>query len=178
MIPILYIQPYASQVGGVDTVLLELIAGLDKSRFRPFVVLPGPSPYVEKYKDIGAEVRFAPVAVFGKPRGWSYYFVNLAKLFASMRALRAIVRKEKIALIHSHKMEAMGGNLLGKPRRFGGIGHGAHGVDEPRLEPRRPILQPVVARLGDIGRGRDRHESVGPRPLHRRSQAADERGEA
>ncbi len=114
MIPILYIQPYASQVGGVDTVLLELIAGLDKSRFRPFVVLPGQSPYVEKYKDIGAEVRFAPVAVFGKPRGWSYYFVNLAKLFASMRALRAIVRKEKIALIHSHKMEAMGGNLLGK----------------------------------------------------------------
>ncbi|MFB9278554.1 glycosyltransferase family 4 protein [Cohnella cellulosilytica] len=133
MIPILYIQPYASRVGGVDTVLLELVAGLDKSRFRPFVVLPGPSPYAEKYQAIGAEVRFAPVAVFGKPRGWSYYFVNLARLIASVRALRAIVRKEKIALIHSHKMEAMGGNLLGKWM-------GIPTVQTVHELPRRPLL--------------------------------------
>jgi Glycosyltransferase len=133
MIPILYIQPYASQVGGVDTVLLELIAGLDKSRFRPYVVLPGPSPYVEKYRSIGAEVRFAPVAVFGKPRGWAYYFVNLARLVVSMRALRAIVKKEKIALIHSHKMELMGGNLLGKWM-------GIPTVQTVHELPRRPLL--------------------------------------
>lgn len=114
MISIMYIQPYASRVGGVDTVLLELVAGLDKSRYRPCVVLPAPSPYVKKYEEAGAQVRFAPIAVFGKPTGWAYYFVNLFKLIASLRALGAIVKAERIELIHSHKMEAMGGNLLGK----------------------------------------------------------------
>lgn len=111
---ILYIQPYASHVGGVDTVLLQLVQGLDKKKFKPYVVLPSPSPYVEKYEAAGAEVIFTTLAVFGKPTDSTYYIRNVINLFRSMKALRVIIRKYKIHIIHSHKMELMGGNIVGK----------------------------------------------------------------
>ncbi|MBB6671687.1 glycosyltransferase family 4 protein [Cohnella nanjingensis] len=114
MIRILFIQPYASHVGGVDSVLLQLIAGLDPERYRSYVLLSGPSPYVAKYEALGAEVLFGPLAVFGKPTDAAYYFRNLWILLRSLRAIRAIVRTYGIDLIHSHKMEAIGANLVGK----------------------------------------------------------------
>ncbi|AFC32980.1 group 1 glycosyl transferase [Paenibacillus mucilaginosus 3016] len=94
---ILYIQPYASQVGGVDTVLLQLVEGLDRSRYRAFVLLPGPSPYVAKYEAAGATVLFGQLAVFGKPTDLFYYPRNLevVKEFG--------VKPDKIAVIpHGH----------------------------------------------------------------------------
>jgi glycosyltransferase involved in cell wall biosynthesis len=111
---ILYIQPYASHVGGVDTVLLQLIEGLDKKKYKPFVILPAPSPYVEKYEALGADVLFETLAVFGKPTSWSYYAKNSFNLFISMYKIRKIIKKYKINLVHSHKMELMGGNIVGK----------------------------------------------------------------
>lgn len=114
MINILYIQPYASHVGGVDTVLLQLVQGLDKTRYKPYVVLPAPSPYVEKYEAAGAEVLFTTLAVFGKPTDPAYYFRNIVNLLRSIPSLKKIVHQYKIDLIHSHKMELMGGNIVGK----------------------------------------------------------------
>jgi glycosyltransferase involved in cell wall biosynthesis len=114
MINILYIQPYASQVGGVDTVLLQLVQGLDKGKYKPVVMLPSWSPYVEKYIEAGAEVVFGTVAVFGKPTDKGYYFRNFKQLFTSMREIRKFIKTYNINLIHSHKMELMGGNIVGK----------------------------------------------------------------
>ena len=110
---ILYIQPYASHVGGVDSVLLQLVQGLDKRRYKPYVVLPAPSPYVEKYEAAGAMVLFCTLAVFGKPTDKLYYLRNFFKLFKSMIALSKIAKQHQIDLIHSHKMELIGGNIVG-----------------------------------------------------------------
>jgi glycosyltransferase involved in cell wall biosynthesis len=115
---ILYIQPYASHVGGVDSVLLQLVQGLDKNSFRPFVVLPGPSPYVEKYQGAGAIVLFCTLAVFGKPTDKMYYIRNLINLIKSIMALIKIVKEYSIDIIHSHKMELIGGNIVGKLLRI------------------------------------------------------------
>lgn len=114
MTNILYIQPYASHVGGVDTVLLQLVQGLYKTKHRPYVVLPAPSPYVEKYEAAGAKVIFTTLAVFGKPTDLAYYFRNLINLVRSIKSIRKIVKEYEIDLIHSHKMELMGGNIVGK----------------------------------------------------------------
>lgn len=115
---ILYIQPYASHVGGVDTVLLQLVQGLDKTKYKPYVVLPAPSPYVEKYETAGAKVLFCTLAVFGKPTDVMYYLRNVFNLMKSIVALRRIVKDHKIDLIHSHKMELIGGNIVGKLLRI------------------------------------------------------------
>jgi glycosyltransferase involved in cell wall biosynthesis len=111
---ILFIQPYASQVGGVDTVLLQLIQGLNRTRYQSYVLLSSPSAYVEKYEAIGAKVIFGPLAVFGKPTDIGYYFRNIGVLFKSIPFIRKIVKDLNIDLIHSHKMEVIGANLVGK----------------------------------------------------------------
>lgn len=114
---ILFIQPYASQVGGVDSVLLQLVQGLNRDKYRCFVLLTAPSPYSDKYEACGATVLYGPVAVFGKPTDAGYYFRNLMTLFRSMREIRRLVREHRIDLIHTHKMEAIGANWVG--RRLG-----------------------------------------------------------
>jgi glycosyltransferase involved in cell wall biosynthesis len=101
-------------VGGVDSVLLQLVEGLDKSRYKPHVMLPAPSPYVEKYEAAGAKVLFGALAVFGKPTSLMYYFKNLVKLVISIFVIRKYVKEFAIDLIHSHKMELIGGNIVGK----------------------------------------------------------------
>jgi glycosyltransferase involved in cell wall biosynthesis len=111
---ILFIQPYASQVGGVDAVLLQLIQGLDASLYKCYVMLSAPSPYVEKYKALGAEIIYGPIAVFGKPASLGYYIRNLAVLLKSIPFLIKLVKKFQIDLIHSHKMEVIGANFVGK----------------------------------------------------------------
>ncbi len=111
---ILFVQPYASQVGGVDAVLLQLIQGLDKQRFRCFVLLSAPTAYVGKYEALGATVLFGPLAVFGKPTDPGYYFRNLYVLFKSLAVIKRMVKKHRIDLIHSHKMEVIGANIIGK----------------------------------------------------------------
>jgi glycosyltransferase involved in cell wall biosynthesis len=111
---ILFIQPYASQVGGVDTVLLQLIQGLNRTRYQSYVLLSSPSAYVEKYEALGAKVIFGPLAVFGKPTDIGYYLRNCLLLFRSFFYIRKLVQELQIDLIHSHKMEVIGGNLVGK----------------------------------------------------------------
>jgi len=111
---ILFIQPYASQVGGVDSVLLQLVQGLDERQYKCYVLLSAPSPYVEKYKALGAEVIFGPIAVFGKPTSLGYYLRNLAVLLKSIPFLIKLVKKLQIDLIHTHKMEVFGANFVGK----------------------------------------------------------------
>ncbi|MFC5405015.1 glycosyltransferase family 4 protein [Cohnella soli] len=111
---LLFVQPYASQVGGVDSVLLQLIEGLDRKRYRSFVLLTEPTPYASKYETLGATVLYGPLAVFGKPTDAGYYFRNLYKLAQSLRHIRRLAKEHRIDLIHSHKMEAIGANIIGK----------------------------------------------------------------
>ncbi|WP_429311458.1 glycosyltransferase family 4 protein [Paenibacillus mucilaginosus] len=111
---ILYLQPYPSQVGGVDTVLLQLIEGLDRTQYQPFVLLAGHSPYVEKYESLGVKVFIGKLAVFGKPTSYRYYWDNTLKLFSTVRTVLDIIKKHRIDLVHSHKMELMGGNIAAK----------------------------------------------------------------
>jgi glycosyltransferase involved in cell wall biosynthesis len=111
---ILFIQPYASLVGGVDSVLLQLVQGLDERQYKCYVLLSAPSPYVEKYTALGAEVIFGPIAVFGKPTSLGYYLRNFAVLLKSIPFLTKLVKKLQIDLIHTHKMEVFGANFVGK----------------------------------------------------------------
>jgi glycosyltransferase involved in cell wall biosynthesis len=111
---ILFIQPYASLVRGVDTVLLQLVQGLDVSQYKSYILLSGPNPYADKYKELGAEVIYGPIAVFGKPTSMGYYLHNLGVLLKSIPFLLKVVKEFQIDLIHSHKMEVIGANFVGK----------------------------------------------------------------
>jgi glycosyltransferase involved in cell wall biosynthesis len=69
---------------------------------------------VEKYKTLGADIIYGPIAVFGKPTSLGYYLHNFAKLLKSIPFIMRVVKEFQIDLIHSHKMEVMGANFVGK----------------------------------------------------------------
>jgi len=132
VIHVLYVQPYASSVGGVDSVLLQLIEGLDRTRYRPSVLLTAPTAYSQRYERLGCKVLYGPVAVFGKPTDAGYYFRNAARLVRSVAAVRRIVREHGVDLIHTHKMEAFGPNVAGRLL-------GVPAVQTVHELPRRPL---------------------------------------
>lgn len=115
---ILYLQPYASDVGGVDTVLLQLIEGIKDKNFKVFLILPSHSPYVKKYEELGVTVIFEKLSVFGRSKNLFYYLKNFYYLLISIKKLKGIIKKYNINIIHSHKMELMGGNIIGKMMRI------------------------------------------------------------
>ena len=74
--------------GGAETVFLELASNLDSSRFRSLALLPGGPWLPQQLQD-----RKVPT-VIARSKVW--YDLRLP------RALRQLIRKEKIDLIHSH----------------------------------------------------------------------------
>ncbi|MCZ8519354.1 glycosyltransferase family 4 protein [Paenibacillus sp. KR2-11] len=98
----------------MDTVLLQLIEGLDRTKYQPFVLLAGHSPYVEKYESLGVKVFIGKLAVFGKPTSYRYYWDNALKLVSTVKTVLHIIKTHRIDLVHSHKMELMGGNIAAK----------------------------------------------------------------
>ncbi len=57
---VLFVQP-TSEVGGSDLALLRLVTGLDKTKVRSVVALPGPGPLVSRIESGGGAVRFVPM---------------------------------------------------------------------------------------------------------------------
>jgi len=71
---ILYVSPSAT-LGGAERSLLELIAGLPRDRYRPFLMLPRDGPLVAAGRDAGATVVVVPwpagLLAIGRERTWS-----------------------------------------------------------------------------------------------------------
>ncbi len=93
MINILYLHN-SSNISGGERSLLQLWAELDRGRFRPFVVLPSEGPFAVEARRSGVEVAFWTCPSW---RPW-----NVFGLWMARYRLTGILRKEKIALIHSY----------------------------------------------------------------------------
>ena len=74
--------------GGAETVFLNIVTGLDKTRFRSYTVLPGPGWLDSRLRQYGIK----PVVLNSKGSFNVKYLLGLAKL----------VKRLKINLIHSH----------------------------------------------------------------------------
>ncbi len=59
MTPVLYLHLYA-EMGGAENALLHLLAGLDRSRFPPLVVVASDGPLVARLREAGVECRVIP----------------------------------------------------------------------------------------------------------------------
>ena len=59
-VTVLYVQP-SSEIGGSDIALYRLVAELDRSRYRPVVVLPRDGPLVANLRAVDVAVRFLPM---------------------------------------------------------------------------------------------------------------------
>jgi len=112
-VKVLFVQPLATTIGGCDSVLLQLVHAAKKLRpeIKFSIALPPGSAAKESYIMAGVEVFELKIAVFIKndfPWGTLRMLLSLP---GSCRGLEKIIRKQKIDLVHSHKINVVAGAL-------------------------------------------------------------------
>ena len=95
---ILYLN-HTATVSGAENSLLQLLAGLDRERFEPLVVLPESGRFERRLEDAGIATHIVSLAVPNKLDPWGSW--------RNLRRLRRIVRDERVALIHANSFHAV-----------------------------------------------------------------------
>ena len=89
---------------GASRSLVRLLRVLDRERFEPLVLLPADGPLVQLVREMNVEVIiFPPLSVIDRPvfHSWRLPFFILNIPLSALR-LRSILRREKIALVHTN----------------------------------------------------------------------------
>lgn len=115
---ILYVHS-GDELYGSDTALLRLIAGLDRARYRPLVVLPTDLPYAgllsRELRRLGVECVHLDLAVVRR----RYATVREAPRFVrrlrrSTAVLAQLIDREGVALVHSNTLVVWPGALAAR----------------------------------------------------------------
>lgn len=111
---ILYLHAGA-EMYGADKVMLDLIKGLDKNKFRPVVVLPTDGVLVDALKDENIEVKVIPYPIMRRkyfnPIGIIKYGFGLIKYSSQIAKL---AKKENIDIIHNNTAAVLEGSIVSR----------------------------------------------------------------
>lgn len=131
---ILYLHAGA-EMYGADKILLELVTGLDKTKFRPIVVLPNKGPLVDKLKAAEIETYVIDYPILRRkyfnPKGIMRYG---ATYFNSSKKIVKLLQKENINIdiIHVNTTAVLEGIYLKKKLKAKLVWH----VHEILLKPK------------------------------------------
>lgn len=111
---ILYLHAGA-EMYGADKILLELVTGLDKSKYRPIIVLPENGILVEKLREAGVETYVVEYPILRRkyfnPRGIAEYATHYSS--SSKEIMRLLEDKGiKIDIIHVNTTAVLEGIYL------------------------------------------------------------------
>ncbi len=132
---VLFLHP-SNELYGSDLVLLNLLRGLDRTYFRPLVVLADDLPYEgllsRELEASGIEVRLLPIAVtrrkYFRPTG----LLDFArKLRSSTRMIAKIVNDEQIDVIHTNTLAVWTGGLAAKRTHRPHVWHVHEQIERP-----------------------------------------------
>ncbi len=109
---VLYVD-HCPELSGAELSLLALASGLDRSRFRPIVVLPSNGPLARALAEQRIPVRLVPIGgrFLGLSRGYAAAHplrtaAMLRHAVRPVRRLRRIIREEGAAVVHSNSLKA------------------------------------------------------------------------
>ena len=127
---------------GADLQLLTLVAGLDRSRFDPLVVLPERGQLAEPLEEAGAEVVLVPrLAIMRRaergPRGMA---MVMRKLREADRVLLPLAREREVALVHSNTSVILSGLRVARKLSL------PHLMHVRELYPHTPVLWQLLRR--------------------------------
>jgi glycosyltransferase involved in cell wall biosynthesis len=109
---------------GADRQLQLLATGIDRRRYEPLVVLPGPGVLADALRGAGVEVLERPLAVLRRgladPRGAAGLSGAVAR---DSVALARVIRRRRVAIVHSNTSVVLGG---APAARLTGIPHVWH----------------------------------------------------
>lgn len=110
-----------AELYGADVILLEILRGLDKSKYKPYVLLPNDGPLVNEISKLGIEVDIYDYPIlrrqFFTPTGIIKY---AAAMIRSIKYLRNFIQEHNIEIVHSNTLAVLEGGIL---HRLIGIKH-------------------------------------------------------
>ena len=121
-LPILYVHGSAD-VYGSDKLLLELAAGLDRTRYEPIVVVPTEGPLVSALEERGVDVDVRELSVLHRSVSPRYWLRFVGRLPASVRAMRKLIEQRGVHLVHTNTSHVYDGALAA---RAAGVAHVWH----------------------------------------------------
>lgn len=106
---------------GSDITLLELVAKLDRGRFRAIVVVPYVGPLVPRLQEAGAEVVVCPELPVVRRQHMSFDgLLHLAFSLRSIWSLAGLIRRRHVALVHANTLAlplaGLAAGLTGRPQ--------------------------------------------------------------
>ena len=109
--PILVVSNHGQLVGGGELSLMDLLGGLDRSRWAPALVVPEDGAVAARGRDLGLSVHVVPLPTLRRPG---------AGCLRSVTALGRLARATDAALIHANGSRAMfysglAGRSTGRP---------------------------------------------------------------
>ena len=123
LVRVLYLQS-SSEIGGSDVSLLRIVENLDRSRFRPVVVLPSRGPLTKAFEERGAEVVImGEMLKLTTRKGPLYHLRFLANYPAAVARLVRLIRRERIDLVHTNSLHNLYGYLAARLARLPHVWH-------------------------------------------------------
>ena len=106
---ILYLHT-TSEVGGSDVSLTRLVGGLNRAVYRAVVALPSDGPLVARLREAGADVLVVPqMWKLTSRRGWGYLVGYVLNFPRALWALRRVIRRERVDLLHTNTIHILYG---------------------------------------------------------------------
>lgn len=109
---------------GADRQLGLIATGLDRARFTPLVVLPAPGPLADDLRAAGVEVLVRPLAVIRRELADPLGAASVAaRAAADAVALGRLVRRRRVALVHSNTSVILSGAAAAAAARVPHVWH-------------------------------------------------------
>lgn len=126
------------EMGGAEVCLLTLLEGLDRTRFTPLVVLSGPGPLADELGRRRVPLVFEPRLrhLTRGTRSPAGLLRNARDFLHVQRALRRLLRSERIDLVHAFVTPAL---------KYGGAAARLNGI--PAVGSMHDLLRPPFSRL-------------------------------
>ena len=133
MINILFIHQSA-ELYGSDKTLLLFLKNIDKTQFKPIVILPIDGPLKDELEKIDVQVIIAPVLKLYRKM---FTFKNIIKFFKDIKVgfkiIDEINKKEKIDIIYSNTLAVLLGLFYAKKRKTKHVWHVHEIIESPKI---------------------------------------------
>ncbi|MSR91195.1 glycosyltransferase family 4 protein [Inconstantimicrobium porci] len=133
MINILYLN-VGAELYGADVILLEILKNIDKSKFKPYVILPNDGPLVKELEKQNIEVKIIRYPILRR----KYFNIKgiieyTSQFLKSSKILLKFCVDNNIDLIHSNTSAVLEGAYIYKKLRIKHIWHVHEMISKPKI---------------------------------------------
>jgi glycosyltransferase involved in cell wall biosynthesis len=139
-------------LGGANRSLSIVLAGLDRTRFRPVAIIPTEGPFLQRLEefDVPTHVFTLPslsrrrTTVLGRSKGTVQHAWNLLRL-------RKLLKEEGVRIVHTNTIFPLGGAVVAKWSSLPHVWHLREGLDTPEYDLRfgRAASRRIIGALSD-----------------------------